>query len=157
MFILEKKDHKQHIPECLSEHYNKTLLCRLKLKLFERIGGDNKCLPNYQLVRHFIIDQYRLHVEKGMLFGTLIATKSEKLIPRSKANNRSRIIMIKHITSKQKVEYGYLYTSLTWDALDVFEFYNGRQCIEAIIRTGKSYLNIKNLRTRNFYGISAFL
>jgi len=88
---------------------------------------------------------------------TSICDEGERFIPKSKANNRSRIIMIKHITPKQKVKYGHLYTSLTWDALDVFEFYNGRQCIEAVIRTDKSYLNIKNLRTRDFNGISAFL
>lgn len=88
---------------------------------------------------------------------TSICDVGEKSIPKSQSNNRARIIMIKHITSKGKVEYGHLYTNLTRDAIDVFEFYNGRQCIEAVIRTDKSYLNIKNLRTRDFYGISAFL
>ncbi|OPX85837.1 MAG: Transposase DDE domain protein [Pelotomaculum sp. PtaB.Bin104] len=81
----------------------------------------------------------------------------EKFIPKSSSDHRARIIMIKHITTKGKVEYGHLYTNLTMEALDILEYYNSRQCIEAIIRTDKSYLNIKNLRTRDFYGISAFL
>lgn len=81
----------------------------------------------------------------------------EKAIPKSKLKNRSRIIMIKHTTTRGKIEYAHIYTNLPWDAVDIFEFYNGRQIIEAIIRTDKSYLNIKNLRTRDFCGIAAFL
>jgi len=36
-------------------------------------------------------------------------------------------------------------------------FYNNRQCIEATIRTEKGFLNIKNLRTRDTFGINTFL
>lgn len=81
----------------------------------------------------------------------------ERNIPKSAANNRARVIMIKHITSNGKIKYGHLFTNLSWDALKIFEFYNERQCIEAVIRTDKSYFNIKSLRTRDFCGISAFL
>ena len=81
----------------------------------------------------------------------------EKAIPKSKLNSRAKIVMIKHITTKGKVQYAHIYTNLPWGAVDIFEYYNGRQLIEAIIRTDKSYLNIKNLRTRNFCGIAAFL
>ncbi|MCG9967419.1 DUF4263 domain-containing protein [Pelotomaculum terephthalicicum JT] len=72
---MSQKDYVQRIPEYLSEHFNKTLLGRLKLKLCKYIGGDNKCLPSDQSIRHFIIDQYRSRAEVGKLFGVLLAIK----------------------------------------------------------------------------------
>jgi hypothetical protein len=77
-------------------------------------------------------------------------------IPRSKGKYRAWVILIRYKTNKGKYKYSFLYSNLDWDAVEVYEFYNSRQCID-IIRTDKSFLNIKNLRTRDFCGISAFL
>jgi len=86
-----------------------------------------------------------------------ICDEGIQAIPRSKGKNLARVIMIRYKTKKGKYKYSFLYTNLDWDAMDIYEFYNSRQCIESIIRTNKSSLNIKNLRTRDFCGISAFL
>ena len=43
------------------------------------------------------------------------------------------------------------------DAVELFHFYNSRQTIEAFFKMAKNTYNIKNLRTRRFYGIYAFL
>jgi hypothetical protein len=42
-------------------------------------------------------------------------------------------------------------------AMDVFHFYNKRQTIEAFFKSCKNVYHIKNLRTRKFNGIHAFL
>lgn len=88
---------------------------------------------------------------------TYVYSLGERKIPGSKCNNSSQIIIIKHIRRNSEVSYSHLYTNLLLTASDVFELYNNRQCIESIIRTEKSYLKIRNLRTREYSGIAAFL
>jgi hypothetical protein len=61
---------------CLREHYNETLLGRLKLKLFKQITGSDESMPTDQMVRHFIAEQYQLNAELGTLLLQLLSTKS---------------------------------------------------------------------------------
>lgn len=43
------------------------------------------------------------------------------------------------------------------EAVKLFYFYNGSQTIEAFFKMAKNTYNIKNLRTKRYYGIYAFL
>lgn len=88
---------------------------------------------------------------------TFVYSLGERKIPGSKDGNSAQIVIIKHIDRNNTASYSHLYTNLSMTAADIFELYNKRQCIESIIRTEKSYLKIKNLRTRDYCGISAFL
>lgn len=70
-----------------------------------------------------------------------------------------RIILVR-VLEKDGVKYTYLATNVPasdMSAKDLFHFYNGRQTIEAFIRTCKNTYGIKNLRTKCFFGIYGFL
>lgn len=70
-----------------------------------------------------------------------------------------RIILVR-VLEKDGVKYTYLVTNILADdmsAKDLFHFYNGRQTIEAFIKTCKNTYGIKNLRTKCFLGIYGFL
>lgn len=61
---------------------------------------------------------------------------------------------------KDGLKYTYLATNIPandMSAKDLFHFYNGRQTIEAFIKTCKNTYGIKNLRTKRFLGIYGFL
>ena len=70
-----------------------------------------------------------------------------------------RIILVR-VLEKDGVKHTYLATNIPagdMSAKDLFHFYNGRQTIEAFIRTCKNTYGIRNLRTRCFLGIYGFL
>ena len=70
-----------------------------------------------------------------------------------------RITLVR-ILEKDGVKYTYLASNISridMSARDLFHFYNGRQTIEAFIKTCKNTYGIKNLRTKRFLGIYGFL
>ncbi|HEX9061597.1 MAG TPA: transposase [Clostridia bacterium] len=70
-----------------------------------------------------------------------------------------RIILVR-VLEKDGVKHTYLVTNIPnsdMSAKDLFHFYNGRQTIEAFIKTCKKTYGIKNLRTKCFLGIYGFL
>jgi hypothetical protein len=70
-----------------------------------------------------------------------------------------RIILVR-VLEKDGVKHTYLATNIPrsdMSAKDLFHFYNGRQTIEAFIKTCKNTYGIKNLRTKCFLGIYGFL
>jgi hypothetical protein len=64
------------IPDYLREHFNETLLGRLRLALFKQITGNDESVPTDQEVRHFIVEQYRLNATVGELLLGILSTKS---------------------------------------------------------------------------------
>jgi len=83
------------------------------------------------------------------------------LRPISSCRHPVRVILVELMTHRRdKSIYSHIYTSLSpqqADAEAVFESYNGRETIEAMIKAGKNGLHIKHLRTRRYVGIQAFL
>lgn len=76
------------------------------------------------------------------------------------ANDDLRHIIVRTLTSKGDFEYTMLISNIPlsqMSAVDMFHFYNKRQTIEAFFKTCKNVYHIKNLRTRKFDGIHAFL
>lgn len=70
-----------------------------------------------------------------------------------------RIILVR-ILEKDGIKFTYLATNVPSSDMsvkDLFHFYNGRQTIEAFIKTCKNTYGIKNLRTKCFLGIYGFL
>jgi len=71
-----------------------------------------------------------------------------------------RIILVQTLKQNGELVYSHLLTNISknkMSAVEVFYFYNGRQTIEAFFKTAKNVYGIKNLRTRKFYGIYAFI
>ena len=71
-----------------------------------------------------------------------------------------RHILVRTLTRNGGFKYTMLITNISQDqmlAIDVFHFYNKRQTIEAFFKSCKNVYHIKNLRTRKFNGIHAFL
>jgi hypothetical protein len=71
-----------------------------------------------------------------------------------------RKIIVQTLTKHGKLVYTMLITNLSrsqMTAKDLFYFYNGRQTIEAFFKQVKGVYSIKNLRTRKYHGIYAFL
>lgn len=71
-----------------------------------------------------------------------------------------RHIVVRTLTSKGSFEYTMLVSNIPsrrMSAIEMFHFYNKRQTIEAFFKTCKNVYHIKNLRTRKFDGIYAFL
>lgn len=71
-----------------------------------------------------------------------------------------RTILTKAIDAKGKIEYRHIYTSFSpkeMDEVEVATSFRKRTDIETIIRDDKYGLHIDNLRTKNFYGIWAYL
>ncbi|TET11653.1 hypothetical protein E3J84_02595 [Candidatus Aerophobetes bacterium] len=71
-----------------------------------------------------------------------------------------RTVLIKAIDAKGKLEYRHIYTSFSpeeMDEVEVVTSFRKRIDIEAIIRDDKYGLYIDNLRTKNFWGIWAYL
>jgi len=71
-----------------------------------------------------------------------------------------RYILVRTMTRKGTFEYAMLVSNIPSDkmsALEMFHFYNERQTIEAFFKLCKNIYHIKNLRTRKFEGIQAFL
>jgi len=71
-----------------------------------------------------------------------------------------RHILVRTHTRNGGFKYTMLITNISQDqmlAMDVFHFYNKRQTIEAFFKSCKNVYHIKNLRTRKFNGIHAFL
>lgn len=71
-----------------------------------------------------------------------------------------RYIIVRTLTTKGDFEYTMLVSNLPLNqmtAVEMFHFYNKRQTIEAFFKSCKNVYHIKNLRTRKFDGIHAFL
>jgi len=71
-----------------------------------------------------------------------------------------RVVLIKAIDAKGKLKYRHLYTSFSpkeMDEVEVVLSLRKRIDIESIIRDDKYGLHIDNLRTKNFWGIWAYL
>ncbi|MQY59416.1 MAG: transposase [Clostridia bacterium] len=71
-----------------------------------------------------------------------------------------RTVLIKAIDAKGKIDYRHIYTSFSpkdMDEVEVAISFRKRTDIESIIRDDKYGLHIDNLRTKNFYGIWAYL
>lgn len=71
-----------------------------------------------------------------------------------------RYIIVRTLTSKGSFEYTMLVSNIPlaqMSAVEMFHFYNKRQTIEAFFKTCKNTYHIRNLRTRKFDGIHAFL
>ncbi|WP_010245151.1 transposase [Acetivibrio cellulolyticus] len=69
-------------------------------------------------------------------------------------------IIVRTLTKKGDFEYTMLVSNMPLNqmsAVGMFYFYNQRQTIETFFKTCKSVYHIKNLRTRKFDGIHAFL
>ena len=78
-----------------------------------------------------------------------------------KCRHPVRVVLVELITHRHdRRSYSHLYTSLSpqqADAENIFNRYNGRQCIEALIKSAKYGLSIKHLRTRSYEPIENFL
>ncbi len=71
-----------------------------------------------------------------------------------------RHIIVRTLTRKGDFEYTMLVSNVSlqeMSAIEMFHFYNKRQTIEAFFKSCKNVYHIKNLRTRKFDGIHAFL
>ncbi|MCX7921255.1 MAG: transposase [Clostridia bacterium] len=71
-----------------------------------------------------------------------------------------RHIVVRTLTRKGDFEYTMLISNIPsrqMSAVEMFHFYNKRQTIEAFFKTCKNVYHIRNLRTRKFNGIHAFL
>jgi hypothetical protein len=72
-----------------------------------------------------------------------------------------RVVLVELMTRRyDHPSFSHLYTTLSptdADAAQLFERYNGRQRIEALIKTAKHGLSIKHLRTRRLAPIRSFL
>ena len=76
------------------------------------------------------------------------------------SSDNLRHIIVRTLTSKGDFEYTMLVSNIPLNqmsAVEMFHFYNKRQTIEAFFKTCKNIYNIKNLRTKKFDGIHAFL
>jgi len=71
-----------------------------------------------------------------------------------------RTVLTKAVDAKGKIDYRHIYTSFSpkkMDEVEVAISFRKRTDIESIIRDDKYGLHIDNLRTKNFYGIWAYL
>jgi hypothetical protein len=72
-----------------------------------------------------------------------------------------RVILVEFMTERyDRPSYSHLYTNLCpedADAEQIFTRYNGRQCIEALVKSAKYGLSIGHLRTRRYFSIENFL
>ncbi len=76
------------------------------------------------------------------------------------SKHRIRIIVFKRIKKDGTIEFWHLLTNLPeilYPMQMMFDLYHERQGIEAYLKTDKSGLHLKNLRTRNLVGIKAFV
>jgi len=71
-----------------------------------------------------------------------------------------RTVLTKAVNAKGKIEFRHIYTSFRpkeMDGVEVATSFRKRSDIESIIRDDKYGLHIDNLRTKNFWGIWAYL
>lgn len=71
-----------------------------------------------------------------------------------------RHVIVRTLTGKGDFEYTMLVTNIPRNqvsAVELFHFYNKRQTIEAFFKKCKNVYHTKNLRTKKFDGIHAFL
>ncbi len=71
-----------------------------------------------------------------------------------------RTVLTRAVDAKGKIDYRHIYTSFSpkdMDEVEVAISFRKRSDIESIIRDDKYGLHIDNLRTKNFYGIWAYL
>jgi len=73
---------------------------------------------------------------------------------------RVRIILLRYTQRDGTVKYLHLATNISkrrMSALEIHDFYQGRQTVEKYIDQGKNALFMRNLRSRRFYASYAFL
>lgn len=79
----------------------------------------------------------------------------------SKCRHPVRVVLVELLTRRyDKRFYSHLYTTLSSrqaDAETIFQSYNQRQCIEALIKSAKYGLSIHHPRTRSYVPIENFL
>lgn len=79
----------------------------------------------------------------------------------SKCCHPVRVVLVELMTERyDRPSYSHLYTNLSpaqVDAEQIFTRYNGRQCIEALLKSAKYGLSIDHLRTRQYRSIESFL
>jgi len=83
-----------------------------------------------------------------------------KYVPIRRCPYPVRTILTKAIDAKGRLDFRHIYTSFSpkeMDEVEVAISFRKRTDIEAIIRDNKHGLHIDNLRTKNFYGIWAYL
>lgn len=74
--------------------------------------------------------------------------------------NGLRYVLVRTLTRSGGFVYTMLITNIARSIMSeqyLFHFYNGRQTIEAFFKTCKNAYHSKNLRTKSFNGIYAFL
>jgi hypothetical protein len=79
---------------------------------------------------------------------------------RAHAYGKARVVVYAIFKQDGELKFSHLITNIPATELDgteLFDLYNGRQSIEAFFKSCKQSYNIKNLRTRTFNGIYAFL
>lgn len=77
-----------------------------------------------------------------------------------KSSNGLRTILVQVLGSKGELTYTLLHTNISeseLSAAEAFQFYNGRQTIEAFFKAAKNTYGIRSFRTSKFYGIYSFL
>jgi transposase len=136
---------------------------RLILRVDSGYGSDD----NIQKIRHRV-----LFVAKA--YSTVRPTNIAKTIRKSDweevdgcvdvfelpGNDDLRHIIVRTLTRKGDFEYTMLVSNIPlhqMSAVEMFHFYNKRQTIEAFFKSCKNIYHIRNLRTRKFDGIHAFL
>ncbi len=79
----------------------------------------------------------------------------------TKCRHPVRVVLVELMTERyDRPFYSHLYTNLSpaqADAEQIFMRYNGRQCIEALLKSAKYGLSIDHLRTRRYHPIENFL
>ncbi|EQB86931.1 hypothetical protein J2Z44_000147 [Clostridium punense] len=160
-----------------SDHYDdllKTILCKYKDQLytgklilrtdsgFGSIENIEKLLSIDRL--KFITKAYSTvtakNIAKGIHYSEYTQADEAAWVYELPENNGVRNIIVQTLSSKGKLKYSMLITNISskdMNAVEVFHFYNKRQTIEAFFKMAKNVYHIKNLRTKEFYGIYGFL
>lgn len=150
------KDVLKKLPDAANEK-------RLVLRVDSGYGSED----NIEHIKHKV-----LFVAKG--YSTTKAANIAKSIKKSDweevdgcvdlveipSKGNLRYIIVRTLTSKGDFKYSMLISNITlagMSAIEMFHFYNKRQTIEAFFKSCKNVYHIKNLRTKKFEGIQAFL
>jgi hypothetical protein len=128
------------------------LLIRHNLSFFVK---GNSCFTAKRILRELdpSYDDWRRVDETTFAFDA-------KYVPIRRCPYPVRTILTKAVNAKGKTEYRHIYTSFSpkeMDEVEVAISFRKRTDIETIISDDKYGLHIDNLRTKNFYGIWAYL
>jgi hypothetical protein len=139
-------------------------------KLILRMDGGYGSLENIEVLKSipslkFIVKGYSTRqsarLAKGIPFEAYTQVDRNIWVYEFPSNEDGlRIILVQTLRKNGELVYSHLITNISsgkLSAAEAFHFYNRRQTIEAFFKTAKNVYGIKNLRTRKFYGIYAFL